>query len=68
MKIKKTGVSAQEQEKEIANILIESSLYVDMPVPERQRLLDYLVTSYFDPTLTDNTRTFLKTDRTPRTN
>jgi hypothetical protein len=68
MKIKKTGVSAQEQEKEIANILIESSLYVDMPVPERQRLLDYLVTSYFDPTLTDNTRTFLKMDRTPRTN
>lgn len=67
MKLNKTGLSAQEQEKEIANILIESSLYVDMSVPERQRLLDYLVTSYFDPMLSDNTRAFLKTDRTPRT-
>lgn len=67
MKLNKTGLSAQEQEKEIANILIESSLYVDMPLPERQRLLDYLVTSYFDPMLTDNPRTFLKTDRTSRT-
>lgn len=65
MKINKTGLSAQEQEKEITNILIESSLYVDMPVSERQRLLDYLVTSYFDPMLSDNSRTFLNTDRRP---
>jgi hypothetical protein len=67
MKIKGPGMSAQEQEKEIANILIESTLYVDMPIPERQILLDYLVSSYFDPMLSDNSRTFLNTERTPRT-
>lgn len=67
MNKKVAGMSAQEQEKEIVNILIESSLYVEMPIPERQRLLDYLVNSYFDPMLSDNSRTFLKTGRTPRT-
>jgi len=55
--------TAQDQEKEIVNILIESSLYVDMSIPERQRLLNYLVTSYFDPMLSDNSRTFLNTNR-----
>ena len=55
--------TAQNQEKEIVNILIESSLYVDMSIPERQRLLNYLVTSYFDPMLSDNSRTFLNTNR-----
>ena len=63
MKKNKTNHSAQDQEKEIVNILIESSLYVDMSIPERQRLLNYLVTSYFDPMLSDNSRTFLNTNR-----
>jgi hypothetical protein len=63
MKKNKTIHSAQDQEKEIVNILIESSLYVDMSIPERQRLLNYLVTSYFDPMLSDNSRTFLNTNR-----
>jgi len=37
-----------EQEKEIANILINSTLYTDMSPAERQKLLHYLVSSYFD--------------------
>jgi hypothetical protein len=64
MKEKKTTQSFQDQEKEIVNILIESSLYVDMSIPERQRLLNYLVTSYFNPMLSDNSRTFINTNRT----
>jgi hypothetical protein len=64
MKEKKENQSLQDQEKEIVNILIESSLYVDMSMPERQRLLNYLVTSYFDPMLSDNSRSFINTNRT----
>ena len=37
-----------EQEKEITNILINSALYLDMSPAERQKLLQYLVSSYFD--------------------
>lgn len=37
----------REQEKEIANILIDSSLYLDMSPAEREKLLRYLVSSYF---------------------
>jgi len=40
--------STREQEKEIANILIDSSLYLDMSPAEREMLLRYLVSSYFD--------------------
>ncbi len=39
--------SAHEQEKEIINILIDSSLYLDMDLAERYRLLRFLETSYF---------------------
>jgi hypothetical protein len=42
---------AHEQEKEIINILVNSSLYIGMSQEERQRLLNYLVSSYFDPAL-----------------
>jgi hypothetical protein len=38
----------REQEKEIANILIDSSLYLGMSPAERKKLLRYLVSSYFD--------------------
>ena len=37
-----------EQEKEITNILINSTLYLDMPPAERQKLLYYLISSYRD--------------------
>jgi hypothetical protein len=38
----------REQEKEINNILIDSSLYVGMSPAERRKLLHYLVLSYFN--------------------
>ena len=38
----------REQEKEITNILINSSLYADMSLAERQQLLHHLESSYFD--------------------
>jgi hypothetical protein len=40
--------TACEQEKELINILIDSSLYRDMYPEEKQKLLNYLVTSYFN--------------------
>ena len=40
--------NSTEQEKEITNILINSALYLDMSPAERQKLLQYLVSSYFD--------------------
>jgi len=38
----------REQEKEINNILVDSSLYLSMSPAERQKLLHYLVSSYFN--------------------
>ena len=37
----------REQEKEIANILSNSSLYLDMSPADRHKLLHHLVISYF---------------------
>jgi hypothetical protein len=42
-----TSRSTLEQEKEIINILIDSSLYLDMDLVERYRLLHFIVSSYF---------------------
>ncbi len=39
---------SREQEKEIINILIDSSLYLGMSLEERQNLLCYLVSAYFN--------------------
>ncbi len=38
----------KEQERELTNILIDSSLYLDMSQTDRQKLLNYLVSSYFN--------------------
>ena len=38
--------TASEQEKELVDILIGSSLYGDMYPEEKQKLLSYLVSSY----------------------
>jgi hypothetical protein len=38
----------REQEIELTNILIDSSLYPDMSQIDRQKLLNYLVSSYFN--------------------
>ncbi len=40
--------STTEQEKEIISILIDSSLYLDMDLKERCRLLRFIASSYFD--------------------
>ncbi len=39
--------TASEQEKELISILIDSSLYRGMYPEEKQKLIDYLVSSYF---------------------
>ena len=46
----------REQEKEIDNILIDSSLYVGMSPAERRKLLHYLVLSYFNLLPVNNRR------------
>jgi hypothetical protein len=40
--------AASEQEKELISILLNSSLYQDMAPEDKQKLLNYLVTSYFN--------------------
>ncbi len=39
--------TASRQEKELINILINSSLYRDMYPEEKEKLLKYLMSSYF---------------------
>ena len=46
----------REQEKEINNILIDSSLYLGMSPADRQKLLHYLVSSYFTLLPVENNR------------
>ena len=48
--------SIWEQEKEITTILINSSLYPGMSPAEREQLLLYLVSSYFDLVPDENGR------------
>ena len=47
MKSSATIGNITEQEKEIISILIDSSLYLDMDLAERYRLLHFIVSSYF---------------------
>jgi hypothetical protein len=56
MSEQKINKITREQGKEIINILIDSSLYLGMPLPERQRLLHYIVSSYFDLLPVENSR------------
>jgi hypothetical protein len=44
---------SQEEEKELVNILIDSSLYLDMNLVERYRLLHFLMASYYQRHSTD---------------
>jgi hypothetical protein len=50
----------REQERELTNILIDSSLYLDMSQTDRQKLLHYLVSSYFNVLPGDNNRALPK--------
>jgi hypothetical protein len=46
--------TASEQEKELINILIDSSLYRDMYPEDKKKLIDYLVMSYFSDIQTNS--------------
>lgn len=50
----------REQEIELTNILIDSSLYLDMSQIDRQKLLNYLVSSYFSNLPNENNRALPK--------
>ena len=56
-------LGAKKQEEEIMAILLNSSLFVDMSAGERQKLLSYLVASYFKPRVGENCRAHLKAVR-----
>jgi hypothetical protein len=46
-----------EREQEITGILAHSSLFLDMHPAERERVLDYIVSSYFNAVPDENSRT-----------
>jgi hypothetical protein len=50
----------REQERELTNILIDSSLYMDMSQTDRQKLLHDLVSSYFNFLPNQNNRALPK--------
>ena len=56
-------IVTREQVKEIVNILIGSSLYLDMSQTERQKLIHYLVASYFNPLTGENSRALPKANQ-----
>ncbi len=43
---KETGLTPEE-EKKIANILIDSALFLEMSPADRQRLIQYILTMYY---------------------
>jgi hypothetical protein len=45
---RQTYSTFHEQEREIVTILIDSDLYLDMELEERHRLLQHIVTSFFE--------------------
>jgi hypothetical protein len=55
---KQENMTAMQQERDIAEILTSSSLFLEMDWAERQQLLHYLVTSYFCPVPDENRRPF----------
>lgn len=53
----------REQEQEIMSILLSSSLFEATSAAEREQLLSYLVTSYFQPRVGENCRAHLRAVR-----
>lgn len=53
-----------KQEAEIMSILLNSTLFRDMSLLERKKLLLYLVRSYYQPRSGENCRAHLKSIRT----
>jgi len=56
-----------QQEEEIASILTDSSLYVGMSESDKQTLLRYLVTVYYRPLPSNNSRAHPKGIQVGRT-
>jgi hypothetical protein len=52
------------QEEEVMSILLNSNLFGDMSLLEREKLLLYLVDSYYQPRPGENCRARLKSIRT----
>jgi hypothetical protein len=50
----------REQEEELVNILIGSSLYLGISETNRETLLQYLVATYFNPLPGENSRALPK--------
>jgi len=44
-----TSGLTREEERKIVNILIDSSLYLDMSLADRKRLIQYILTMYSEP-------------------
>jgi hypothetical protein len=59
----RTDHPSREREDEIISILVDSSLYQDMSTAERQKLLNYLVASYFQPSPVEQGQTLPGTIR-----
>jgi hypothetical protein len=53
----------KDQEQKIMSILLSSTLYEEMSAAEREQLLRYLVTSYFQPRVGENCRAHLRAAR-----
>jgi hypothetical protein len=53
-----------KQEEEVMSILLNSTLFEDMSLFEREKLLLYLVNSYYQPRSGENCRARLKPIRT----
>ncbi len=45
----KTSGLTWEEEKKIVSILIDSSLYLDMSLADRKRLIQFILTMYYEP-------------------
>jgi hypothetical protein len=54
-----------ERKQEITEILTNSSLFLEMHPAERERMLDYIVSSYFNAVPDENSRTCKPADKKP---
>jgi hypothetical protein len=60
----KNTLHSGKQEEEVMSILLNSTLFGDMSMLEREKLLLYLVNSYYQPRSGENCRARLKSIRT----
>ncbi len=55
------------QQKELINILMDSELYLDLPLEERHLLLKFILDSYSFPSFIENSKNPSRFTRMPRT-